>query len=1240
MNKLETINKIKHFLDGHNNDVTHLVNIETSPYTNYAVCYFHLPNNTKVKREIYYESFLYVRDLSKFGIELYPDRLKEIESHKKEQYGITIKKLRTDNQKKLEDGYCYKFSSTRSFDSIIKYIKDGGIDLYEKEVDENGNIVKRGDMDALKYGGLFYKVKPTEQFLISTGIRFYKGIEEYNKLHRVTFDIETTGLRYQTSRCFAIGIRDNMGFEKIIEAKKLDNDNAEKNLITEFFKTIVELNPVTVAGYNSEDFDFDYIFGRSKNMDLDLESFQTTLDSTKPIRRSFGSLKYGSTTEKYVATKIYGVSVIDIHHAAKKTAAINSEIKNTKLKYICQYEGVAKSNRVYIKADDNGIGKMYYENKIYLTNKNYEYIEIPDEHQETAIKLHKIQTNKKREKITDNQFKLLRKKILTEDKSNFVKWIRGTKEAADKPYFISGRKLIREYLKDDLWETEQVDELYNQSSFMLAKMVPTTYERVCTMGTAAIWELLLTAWSYENDLAIPHSDERGDFSGGLARCFKSGFTEDIIKIDYNSLYPMIQLTNNVFPMFDIMGVMKMILTYSTTTRNIYKKIGNNVDLDDAEMTLLRHIDTDLYYKRKNNQINKSDINKSKVKQLPIKILNNSLFGALGSDVSFKWSDNRCAARITCIGRLELRHVIKWFSDFGCVPLLAVTDGVNFQIPHQTNIKINDGGINVQNEYRRPIDMWEYNNKKGVYALIEKFNKEEMTPPYMSIDDDGSAYSVLNLYRINYAMLFKEKDEEGKIIDRIKLTGNTIKSKTMPEYIEEFINKGLRLILNGKGKEFVDYYYDYIEDIFYKRIPLKKIASKSKMKTNINGYLKRGKDKNGRVKAMQAHMELIIEDRNRKANEIFRNKAKEIIGDTENYRFDKFDFNDVMKFASDNEEFVEQLTEPKRKKLIKEIHKVVSDYMPPEPELDTTIYYVNTGYRKSHGEAKQIKDKKTGKKRLASKLINPKDLIENPNMLGNYNIDKYLTAFNKRIESFLVGFSEEVREKIPAKIKRKKIKNKLGVSVEHEEIIKNSFTGDELILKNYDHDSLDDSLYLEKKEVIFWNNYGYDPNKIWNGFKTNEGELKSDYIEVLNFLNEKMREVNRPAIKRIDDDLNSKDMVLIKDYNKYHIGVYDGVVIKILKYNIKTPKTKNQEEEEDKQTKQDEKLKKLKIENTRDTSNDERYFKLFKKKFNVVGELDGLSMDEFFVVVKEAEKYFKLFVEEQEEKEMEEYETYD
>ena len=49
--------------------------------------------------------------------------------------------------------------------------------------------------------------------------------------------------------------------------------------------------------------------------------------------------------------------------------------------------------------------------------------------------------------------------------------------------------------------------------------------------------------------------------------------------------------------------------------------------------------------------------------------------------------------------------------------------------------------------------------------------------------------------------------------KIKLTGNSIKSKKMPIYIEKFLDKGIKLLLNGKGQEFVEWYYEYVQQIF-------------------------------------------------------------------------------------------------------------------------------------------------------------------------------------------------------------------------------------------------------------------------------------------------------------------------------------------------------------------------------------------------------------------------------------------
>jgi hypothetical protein len=96
---------------------------------------------------------------------------------------------------------------------------------------------------------------------------------------------------------------------------------------------------------------------------------------------------------------------------------------------------------------------------------------------------------------------------------------------------------------------------------------------------------------------------------------------------------------------------------------------------------------------------------------------------------------------------------------------------------------------------------------------------------------------------------------------MKLVGNTIKSKKMPGYIEDFIDKGLMMLLKGNGGEFVDYYYEYLEKVFNNKIPALKIAAKNKVKISSDDYIERAKgfNKNGKALPKMVHMELVIEN---------------------------------------------------------------------------------------------------------------------------------------------------------------------------------------------------------------------------------------------------------------------------------------------------------------------------------------------------------------------------------------------
>ncbi len=1225
MDKLKILSEIKSFLDGYDCDLKYLVNVETNPNNNIAECIIHEPGKDPEIRKVQYTSFMYMKDLSIKGFSLFPGKPDELEL-KKHEYGITITPLKTGKHKRLKNGFTFKISSCVSYNAIINFLRDGGVYPYEKLKNRRNREMKdeRGNPIYL-YRDLFYSIRLSEQFFISTGTRLYKGFEDYKDVNKVTFDIETTGLRFETARVFAIGVRNNKGFETILEVEKFNDDESERKLIEIFFSTVISLQPAIISGFNSEDFDFNFILGRAGLLRMNLNLLLTSLKANVPIfRRPNVSLKYGGNTDKFTATEMWGISVIDILHAVKRTAAVNSEIKENKLKYIAKFEKIARPNRTYIPGEDNAIGRYYKENKIFVIDENNNYLQIPDEFQDVTRRLHEIQMKKAVGSITEREYRIERSAIINENQK-FTPWFKENVKLNGTLSFIGGKNLVKQYLLDDLWETEQVDELYNQSSFMLAKIIPTTYQRICTMGTASIWNLLMTAWSYENDLAIPYPDAKERFSGGLARCFKTGYSRRLVKIDYASLYPMLQLTWDIFPMFDVTGVLKKMLLYLTTTRNIYKKLANNSKLNEEEIALLKEIDHDVYKKLMNNEITDKDRAKFKVKQSPIKILNNSLFGALGSDISFNWSDNICAARITCCGRLELRHAITWYKKYNCIALLAVTDGVNFQIPDKTFIRITDDGERVEETEGLIEEMWNYGGSNGINALIKKFNKEEMKPPYMGVDNDGEFISCLNLSRINYATLLTAKDKKtGELKEKVKLTGNTIKSKIMPGYIEEFIDKGFELILHGKGEEFFEYYKKYVDDLCNHRIPLMKIASKSRVKTTIAAYRNRGVDKNGREKGKQAYMELLIEERNRIALELFETHKQELKFDT------------PEKDLSDKDKTL-----------------LVSNYMPPEPELDSFVYFVNTGTKKSHSSSSMITTEGDTKERLASKLIANEDLLNNPNMTGYYNVEKYLGAFNSRVKTILVGFDPSVQKIFLSKFENVKETDEYGKVLKTKKLVHKVFTEEDLTLKNFDDDIFDEAMVLEPKESIFWNKSGYDPRLVWDGFIMSEDyevyfRIYEDALDYFNGL--MIKDGNPKRIKSINEQYENGDLILIKDGDQYHVGKFNGICIEPIRENVDKPKTEFEleiervkAEKEAVRKAAEEEKKKLEdtVENEKRLKAEERkkqkHFREFKKEFGIPSRT---TMERLFAESENAEETFAKYVENKENPEYVDIEEYD
>ena len=953
------IEEIAKFLNGHD-DEKYIVNLEYDAETNLIHKIKQDPELGCVIETEPLMAFMWIKNLNhiKESVNFYGNSDSKIKAARKE-FGIEIESLEHSNHPKMINGYKYLVTCNQGHKRMLEFFKKGGIYVYDTRNDIKSH---------------FLMISPVEQYLIHTGKRLFKGFEEYDELHKYVFDLETTGLDPRVSKIFLIGIYTNKGVREIIPVE--DNDESERQAIIKFFERINEIKPTIIAGYNSANFDWPFFFKRCEILGLNIEEIAITLKVGELINNKQSMLKLGNEVEDYTQTNMFGYSIIDIMHSARRAQAIDSSMKSVGLKYVCKYNKINKKNRVYIVGDKIG-DTWYSEKKFYFDERTGSYAKTKpalefmdfitrDYVQANPDKIFVFGDNVEREGLggqakemrgepnvigivtkyspdttpesyfKDSDFDKI-KKLIDADVNQIIQKIKEGKTivfpkmgigtglaqldfkapktfsylknllSALRDYIntfqeVDGKYIVERYLIDDLWETMEVDAVYNQSSFLLAKLVPTTYQRVSTMGTAGLWKLLMMAFSFEKGLAIPESDQKRDFTGGLSRLFKVGYSRELRKMDYNSLYPAIQLAHDVFPTVDTAGAMKSMLKYFHTERFNAKRLS------------------DKYKKEGNYQL----ADKYKRKQLPLKIFINSMFGALGAPMAFQWAEVDTSERITCTARQYLRLMVKFFLKRGYQPTVLDTDGVNFMAPTngENEYKYIGKGLNDEVEAGK-----EYT---GVKAIVAEFNDLYMRGE-MGLGLDGMWPATINLSRKNYALL----EDDGSI----SLTGNSIKSKAIPVYIEEFLGKGVKMLLDGKGYEFVQYYYGYVEKIYNKQIPLAKIATKARVKKSINEYINRGTDKNGKQLAKQAHMELAI-----------KNNLSVNLGDT--------------------------------------------------------IYYVNNGKTKSHGDAQEDKNG------VMYATLVPNDIIENkPDFIGEYNVPKYLEALNKKVEPLLVAFPLSLRHEI-------------------------------------------------------------------------------------------------------------------------------------------------------------------------------------------------------------------------------------
>ena len=193
-------------------------------------------------------------------------------------------------------------------------------------------------------GADYYSVGSVEQYLMVSG-RVYFGEMAYSDLHRLQFDLETTGLSPQKSRIFMVAVRDSQGLETVLEAP---TEADEGRLITKLCQLIRERDPDVIENHNIFGFDLPFLERRAAMLGVPLHLGRK--DGLRALERYEAPPSYGRGRQTRYT--IPGRELIDTLDAVRRHDFSVRDMSGHGLKAAARYFGLASPDRTYLPGSE------------------------------------------------------------------------------------------------------------------------------------------------------------------------------------------------------------------------------------------------------------------------------------------------------------------------------------------------------------------------------------------------------------------------------------------------------------------------------------------------------------------------------------------------------------------------------------------------------------------------------------------------------------------------------------------------------------------------------------------------------------------------------------------------------------------------------------------------------------------------------------------------------------------------
>ncbi len=377
----------------------------------------------------------------------------------------------------------------------------------------------------------------------------------------------------------------------------------------------------------------------------------------------------------------------------------------------------------------------------------------------------------------------------------------------------AARQQLYEYAKADAVSTLGIAEKMLPLQIELSKMIGYPLDEVAKMGRGRQVEAFLTAEAFKKgELVPPKRGAEKTFEGGFVLPPEKGLHENVIALDFSSMYPTIMISFNISPdtFVEARGAEpesnlhiapEVGYAFRKTPDGFFKRIMSDL------IARRRAIKAEMKkHDKKSGQYRLLDI-----QQQSIKILTNSFYGYTGWSAA-KFYKRECAEATTAWGRHFIKRTVEVAEKLGFDVIYGDTDSIFAKLPLAPDAAAKEGDIKAAT--------WE--KAREVSARIS-----EELPLELEIQDFFKAIFFTGKKK-RYAAL----TDKGEIIVR----GLEVRRGDWCELAKEVQTKVIELILKQKDPEAAaKYAKTAIQDVKEGKISIDQLTIYKTLTRKISSY---------------------------------------------------------------------------------------------------------------------------------------------------------------------------------------------------------------------------------------------------------------------------------------------------------------------------------------------------------------------------------------------------------------------